>query len=90
MKNTTAIKPQMDAVQRRCCSGTSAKRRPVLRWATAPQGTLPGAPAVQGVALAPGEDVARTLTTKGTAGWETTGIAFLNADTTTLLLKRPR
>ena len=36
------------------------------------------------------DDVASVLSTKGTAGWETTGIAFLNGDKTTLLLKRPR
>jgi hypothetical protein len=28
-----------------------------IRWVTAPQSSLPGAPAVQGVALAPGKDV---------------------------------
>jgi hypothetical protein len=32
-------------------------KRKRIRWITAPQSTLPGAPAVQGVALAPGEDV---------------------------------
>ena len=37
-----------------------------------------------------GDDVARLLTAKGTAGWETTGIAFVNGGGTTLLLKRPR
>ena len=37
-----------------------------------------------------GDDVAKLLTAKGTAGWETTGIAFMTADGTKLLLKRPR
>jgi hypothetical protein len=37
-----------------------------------------------------GDDVAKVLTAKGTAGWETTGIAFVTADGTKLLLKRPR
>lgn len=37
-----------------------------------------------------GDDAAQVLTAKGTAGWETTGIAFVTADGTKLLLKRPR
>jgi hypothetical protein len=37
-----------------------------------------------------GEDAAAILNAQGTAGWETTGIAFVSSDTTTLLLKRPR
>jgi hypothetical protein len=39
---------------------------------------------------AAGEDAATILNAHGAAGWETTGIAFVSADTTTLLLKRPR
>ena len=42
------------------------------------------------VTLAPADDVAKVMNTKGTAGWETTGIAFVTADATKLLLKRPR
>jgi hypothetical protein len=42
------------------------------------------------VTLAPTDDVARVMNAKGTAGWETTGIAFVTADATKLLLKRPR
>ena len=42
------------------------------------------------IRLAPTDDVAKVLNTKGAVGWETTGIAFVNADGTTLLLKRPR
>jgi hypothetical protein len=56
MNGTTMVKPQMNADKRRC-SGASAKRRSVLRWVTAPQSSLRGAPAVQGVALAPGDAV---------------------------------
>lgn len=40
--------------------------------------------------LAPTEDVAAVLNARGAAGWETTGIVLVNADGTTLLLKRPR
>jgi hypothetical protein len=39
---------------------------------------------------ATGDDVAKVLTAKGATGWETTGIAFVTADGTKLLLKRPR
>jgi|GEM_PF-1118836 hypothetical protein len=56
MNGKTTMKPQMNTDKRRC-SGVSAKRRPVLRWVTAPQSSLRGAPAVQGVALATGDDV---------------------------------
>ena len=42
------------------------------------------------VKVAGADDVVSVLSTKGTAGWETTGIAFVTADGTTLLLKRPR
>ena len=42
------------------------------------------------IVLAPTDNIAAVLSTEGTAGWETTGIAFLNGDKTTLLLKRPR
>jgi hypothetical protein len=42
------------------------------------------------VALGPGDDVTRVLSPLGVVGWETTGIAFVAADKTTLLLKRPR
>jgi hypothetical protein len=64
-----ASKPQMNTDIHRRCSGASVKRRSVshrcksvteetaIRWVTAPQSSLPGSPAVQGVAIAPGEDV---------------------------------
>ena len=42
------------------------------------------------VALGPGDDITKVLSPLGVAGWETTGIAFVAADKTTLLLKRPR
>jgi hypothetical protein len=42
------------------------------------------------VALGPGDDVTKVLSPLGVVGWETTGIAFVAADKTTLLLKRPR
>jgi len=35
-------------------------------------------------------DVAAILNRQGTAGWETTGLAFTSGGTTTLVLKRPR
>jgi len=41
------------------------------------------------VAVGP-DDVAKALNINGANGWETTGIAFVGADKTTLLLKRPR
>ena len=37
-----------------------------------------------------GADAAAVLNAQGAAGWETTGIAFVSGDATTLLLKRPR
>jgi len=40
-------------------------------------------------AAAPGS-MAALLNSRGANGWETTGIASVNADGTTLLLKRPR
>ena len=40
-------------------------------------------------AAAPGS-MAALLNGRGANGWETTGIATVNADGTTLLLKRPR
>jgi hypothetical protein len=64
-----ASKPQMNTDIHRRCSGASVKRRSVshrcksvteetaIRWVTAPQSSLPGSPAVQGVAIAPGGDV---------------------------------
>ena len=36
------------------------------------------------------QNLAATLTAEGAGGWETTGIAFTNAQATTLLLKRLR
>jgi hypothetical protein len=42
------------------------------------------------VTLAPTDDVAAVLNRRGQNGWETTGIAFVKPDGTTLLLKRPR
>jgi hypothetical protein len=43
------------------------------------------------IKLLPDDDVATVLNKRGASGWETTGIAFVNADgTTTLLLKRPQ
>jgi uncharacterized circularly permuted ATP-grasp superfamily protein len=63
------MKPQMNTGKHRRCSGASAKRRSVsdlcesvvkhagVRWVAAPQSSLSNAPAVQGVALAPNEDV---------------------------------
>jgi hypothetical protein len=45
----------------------------------------------QTIKLATTDDVAKVLNVQGANGWETTGIAFVNADgTTTLLLKRTR
>jgi hypothetical protein len=44
----------------------------------------------QTVAVPPGTDLAPILNARGASGWETTGIAFVTADGTTLLLKRPR
>ncbi len=41
----------------RCHAELVEASLPSIRWVTAPQSTSPGAPAVQGVALAPGEDV---------------------------------
>jgi hypothetical protein len=42
------------------------------------------------ITVAPTDDMAARLNQRGASGWETTGIAFVNADGTTLLLKRPR
>ena len=42
------------------------------------------------ITLAPIEDVAAALNKRGASGWETTGIALVNAEGTTLLLKRAR
>jgi hypothetical protein len=42
------------------------------------------------VTLTPTDDVAVVLNRHGLNGWETTGIAFVKPDGTTLLLKRPR
>jgi hypothetical protein len=42
------------------------------------------------VKLAPGKDAAAVLDTHGAAGWETTGVAFVSSESTTVLLKRPR
>jgi hypothetical protein len=42
------------------------------------------------ITLATTDDVAAVLNKQGQTGWETTGIAFVKADGTTLLLKRPR
>ena len=42
------------------------------------------------VNVAGAADVAAVLNRQGTAGWETTGVAFTSGGTTTLLLKRPR
>jgi hypothetical protein len=42
------------------------------------------------ITLTPTDDVAALLNRRGQNGWETTGIAFVKPDGTTLLLKRPR
>ena len=42
------------------------------------------------ITVAPAEDMAAKLNQQGASGWETTGISFVNADGTTLLLKRAR
>jgi hypothetical protein len=42
------------------------------------------------VALGPGDDITKVLSPLGVVGWETTGIAFVTGDKTTLLLKRVR
>src|SRR4051812_35602467 len=42
------------------------------------------------VALGPTDDITKALAPLGVVGWETTGIAFVGGDKTTLLLKRPR
>jgi hypothetical protein len=42
------------------------------------------------ITLTPTDDVAVVLNRHGQNGWETTGIAFVKPDGTTLLLKRPR
>jgi hypothetical protein len=42
------------------------------------------------VTLAPADDAAAVLNRRGQNGWETTGIAFVKPDGTTLLLKRSR
>jgi hypothetical protein len=43
------------------------------------------------IAVAPAQNLAAALNARGAAGWETTGIAFVDADgTTRLLLKRSR
>jgi hypothetical protein len=44
----------------------------------------------QTITLAPTDEVAAVLNKQGQSGWETTGIAFVKPDGTTLLLKRPR
>ena len=42
------------------------------------------------ITLTPADDVAAALNRRGQIGWETTGIAFVKPEGTTLLLKRPR
>jgi hypothetical protein len=42
------------------------------------------------ITVAPTQNVAAMLNQRGLGGWETTGMSFVNADGTTLLLKRPR
>jgi hypothetical protein len=42
------------------------------------------------ITIASPDEVAKILGARGAAGWETTGIAFVTPDGTTLLLKRPR
>lgn len=42
------------------------------------------------ITVAPTQNVAAMLTQRGVDGWETTGISFVSADGTTLLLKRAR
>lgn len=44
----------------------------------------------QTVTVTPGTNLASILNVHGASGWETTGIALVTADGTTLLLKRPR
>jgi hypothetical protein len=63
------MKLQMNSDNHKRCSDAPTKPRVVshrcksvanktaIRWVTAPQSLLPNVPAVQGVALAPGEDV---------------------------------
>jgi len=55
-KNCRASGP-LAAVLDRCHAEPVEASLPSIRWVSAPQASLLGAPAVQGVALAPGEDV---------------------------------
>jgi hypothetical protein len=44
----------------------------------------------ESITLGPNDDAVATLNARGTAGWETTGLAFVTGTSTKLLLKRPR
>jgi len=55
-RNCRASGP-LAAVLNRCHAELVEASLPCIRWVSAPQSSLAGAPAVQGVALAPGEDV---------------------------------
>jgi len=59
--NESLTNEEIDALiydlPRKCHSERSEESQPAKRWVAAPQASLPGAPSVQGVALAPNEDV---------------------------------